>query len=184
MFVYRPDSPHASTPVEPKPFVPEVTVEGDIVRVDVTFPDGSAATLTSPAELDLAPRGLQPDVSYEWVDDPPPRFPILFLHGPDGVESDYVYGTQPEETFTSRDGGKVELWPAIETDYTTMREIGWWLVFRTPSWSVLVSLRDRADGESLASSLTLVEADTGLPVVGASGQVKSPSASARGRERC
>jgi hypothetical protein len=66
----------------------------------------------------------------------------------------------------------VGLWPAIETDYTTMREIGWWLVFRTPSWSVLVSLRDRADGQSLASSLTLVEADTGLPVVGASGQVQ------------
>lgn len=60
MFVYRPDSPHVSTPVEPKPFVPEVTVEGDIARVDVTFPDGSAATVTSPAELDLAPRGLQP----------------------------------------------------------------------------------------------------------------------------
>ncbi len=72
---------------EPIPFVPEPTIEGATARLDVTWPDGSAATLAYPAELDLGSGGIQPDVSYVWADDPPPRHPIVFLHGPPGVEA-------------------------------------------------------------------------------------------------
>jgi hypothetical protein len=179
MFAYRPDSPDASTPVQPRRFVPEMTVEGNIARVDVTFPDGSEATLTYPAELSLLSRGVQPDVSYIWVNDPPPRFPIVFLHGPEGVETSLVTGTEPEAVYTSTDGSEVGLWPAVETDYTTLREIGWWLVYRTSSWSVLVSVGLQSNAaarstaaEQLSTALSIVESRTGLPVITATGPVE------------
>lgn len=171
--------PDSSAPVEPTRFAPEVTVEGDIARVDVTFPDGSEATLAYPDRLGLISRGVQPDVSYVWIDDPPPRFPIVFLHGPRGIETSFIRGTKPEAVYTLPDGSEVELWPAVETDYTTLREIDRWLSYRTPSWSVLVSLGYQSNAavrstaaEQLSAALSIVESRTGLPVITATGPIE------------
>jgi hypothetical protein len=68
-------------------------------------------------------------------------------------------------------GVEVTLWPAVETEFPAERDIGWWLVYRTPSWSVLVSLRDESDAETVAGSLSIL-AGTGLPVVRASGPLE------------
>ncbi len=173
-FAFRPGraaDTTGATPAKPTPFIPGEWVEGDVSHVPVTFPDGSSATLTYPAELDLASMGLQPDVSYVWRDDPPPRFPILFLHGPEGVEAAFLDGAGPRATYPAG-GAEVTLWAAAGTEFTADRDIRWWLVYRTPAWSVLVSLRDDSDAQIVASSLSIQETDTGLPVVHASGPVE------------
>jgi hypothetical protein len=175
MLAYRPapgNSPGEPSPAELTSFVPEVTLDGTVARVNVTFPDGSAATVSYPSELDLASRGLQPDVSYVWRDDPPSRHPIVFLHGPLGVEERYVEGDEPTETFPlPGGGGEAALWPASETKSYRLKDIRWWLVYRTESWSALASLRSEGDAEALSSALTVHEAEPGLPFVITTGPV-------------
>ena len=176
MFAYRPEpageAPEGRGTISATPFVPDMTIEGGVAWGDVTFPDGSWATITYPAELGLASLGVQPDVSYIWLNDPPPRFPILFLHGPEGVEATYVEGTEPQATYTLPGGVEVALWPAVDTAFPAEREIGWWLVYRTPAWSVLASLREASDAPTVSSSLSIVEDGTGLPVLRASGPLE------------
>jgi hypothetical protein len=174
MLAYRPTPVEMlgePAPAAPTPFEPEVTLDGSVARVNVTFPDGSAATLSYPSDLDLASQGVQPDVSYVWRDDPPSRHPIVFLHGSPGVEEAYVEGDQPTATFTLPGGGQAALWPAGEPESYRLRGISWWLVYRTESWSALASLRDEDDAEVLASALTVQEAETGLPFVTTTGPV-------------
>jgi tricorn protease-like protein len=113
-------------PSEPTPFVPEPPIEGAIARLDVTWPDGSSATLVYPAELDLTSRGVQPDVSYAWADDPPADHPIVFVHGPPGAEAAYVEG-EPQPRLPLPDGGEATLWAGSESQLTGHREIGVWL---------------------------------------------------------
>jgi hypothetical protein len=174
-FAFRPGSAPdipAMLP-EPTPFVPEAWIEEGIVHAPVTFPDGSSATLAYPAEIDLISMGLrlQPDVSYIWRDDPPPRFPILFVHGPEGVEAAYVEGPDPQATYPAGNG-TAALWTATPTEFTADRGVGWWLVFRAGAWSVLVSLADESDAETVARSVSIQESDTRLPVVFASGPIE------------
>jgi hypothetical protein len=171
MFAYRPEPPDSSTPVEPTPFVPHVTVEREAARVEVTFPDGSDATIAYPSKLGLATRGLQPDVSYIWRDDPPSRHPVVFLHGPPGVEKAYADGGDPTATFPLPGGGEAALWPAGEAESYRLKDVSWWLVYRTQSWSALASLRNERDAEALASALVVQEAETGLPFVITTGPV-------------
>jgi Tol biopolymer transport system component len=160
--------PSPSAPAsEPTPFVPEPTIEGAAARVDVTWPDGSSATLVFPAELDLTSRGVQPDVSYTWADDPPADHPIVFVHGPPDAEFAYVEG-EPEATLPLPEGGVATLWEASESQFTRHREIGWWLAYRTDSWTILASLHRESGAEILAGSLTASESETGFPSVGVS----------------
>jgi hypothetical protein len=174
MLVYRPalGASLGEPPLaEPTSFEPNVTLDGGVARVNVTFPDGSAATVAYPSDLDLASRGLQPDVSYVWRDDPPSRHPIVFLHGPPGVEKAYVEGDEPTATFPLPGGGEVALWPAGQSESYRLKDISWWLVYRTGSWSALASLRSEDDAWALASGLAVQEADTGLPFVTTTGPV-------------
>lgn len=173
-FAYRPGpaaGPTEGRPAEPTPFVPDGWVEGDVAHVPVTFPDGSSATLTYPAELDLASRGLQPDVSYAWSDDLASRHPVLFLHGPLGVEASYLEGEEPQATFALPAGGEAALWPAARAESHRLRPIEWWLVYRTAAWSVLASVRNEGDAEVLAAALSVEEGERGLPFVATSGRV-------------
>jgi hypothetical protein len=62
-------------------FVPASEVRGGRVHMSITFPDGTSAVLTYPSELDLAGMGVQPDVSYLYRADRPPRFPLAFYRG-------------------------------------------------------------------------------------------------------
>jgi Tol biopolymer transport system component len=159
------DSPPAT---EPTPFVPESSIEGATAGLDVTWPDGSTATLVYPADLDLTSRGIQPDVSYVWVDDPPADHPIVFIHGPPGVEAGYVNG-EPQATLLLPGGGEATLWAASESQFTRHRDIGWWLVYRTDSWAILASLHQESSADALAGSLSVSESDTRFPFVTASG---------------
>lgn len=176
MFAYRPSADETSPAedpaptVEPTPFVPEVTVEDDLARVDVTFPDGSAAMLVYPAELELASGGIQPDVSYVWIDDPPPRHPIVFLNGPPGVEAEFVEG-DPRATLPLPGGAEATVWVASGSQFTRHRDIGWWLAYRTDSWTILASLGQESDADVLSGSLSVAETETGFPFVTASGPV-------------
>jgi hypothetical protein len=140
--------------------------------VPVTFPDGSSATLTYPAELGLASQGLQPDVSYIWSDDLASRHPVLFLHGPMGLEASYLEGDEPRATFELPAGGAAALWPAAEAESHRLRPIEWWLVYRTATWSVLASVRSERDAEVLAAALSVEEGASGLPFVATSGPVR------------
>jgi len=171
------DGPSASEPVatddppkaaEPTPFVPDPTIEDGSARLDVTWPDGSAATLVYPAELDLESRGIQPDVSYLWADDPPSTHPIVFLHGPPGVEVEYVEG-EPRAALPLPGGGEAALWAASESQFTRHRDIRWWVVYRTDSWAILASLQQESSADVLAGSLSVSESETGFPSVMASG---------------
>lgn len=142
MFVYVPSEPGPDIVDAPTtPFVPETTTAGDVTRIPFVWPDGSSATLVYPTELRLADLGVQPNVSYVLRAYPPPRFPVLFLHGPPGVEDPYLVGDQPLKVLTSADGGYVEMCSAVNGPWFRNREVAQrWLVFRTESWSVLVSV--------------------------------------------
>jgi Tol biopolymer transport system component len=164
-------APSGSPPtVEPAPFVPQPTIEGDTARLDVTWPDGSTAVLAYPASLELTSGGIQPDVSYVRTADPPPRHPILFLHGPPGVEAGYVEG-DPRATIPIAGGGKATVWAAAESRFTRNRDIRWWLVYRTDSWAILASLEEENSADALAGSLSVSESATGFPFVSATGPV-------------
>jgi hypothetical protein len=174
MLAYRPapeDSLGEPAVADHTPFEPDVTLDGSVARVNVTFPDGSAATVSYPSELEIASQGLQPDVSYIWRDDPPSRHPIVFLHGPPGVEKAYVEGDEPTATIPFPGGGEAALWPAGQNESYRLKDVSWWLVYRTESWSALASLRSGDDAEALASGLAVQEADTGLPFVTTTGPV-------------
>jgi hypothetical protein len=172
-FAFRPGSPAEveATPAAATPFIPQGSIEGGISYVPVTFPDGSSTTLTYPTELNLASLGLQPDVSYIWRGDTSSRHPIVFVHGPAGVERAYVEGDHPTAGFPLPGGGEAALWPARRAESHRLSGVSWWLVYRTESWSALASLRHEDDAEALASALAIYEAETGLPFVMTTGPV-------------
>jgi len=163
-------SPRGPPTGERRPFIPEPTIEGDTARLDVTWPDGSAATLAYPTALELVSGGIQPEVSYVWKADPPPRHPILFLHGPPGVEAGYVEG-DPRATIPIPGGGEATVWAAAESRFTRNRDIRWWLAYRTESWAILASLEEESDADALAGALSVSESATGFPIVSAAGAV-------------
>jgi hypothetical protein len=63
-------------------FVPQSSDEDTRTFLPLVFPDGDRILVSYPRPLDLAGLGVQPDVSYLYIDDPPPRFPLTFVHGP------------------------------------------------------------------------------------------------------
>jgi hypothetical protein len=135
-------------------FVPGTEQPRERVHLPVTFPDGTSAVLTYPAELDLAGMGVQPDVSYLYREDRPPRFPLAFYRGeaPAGALS----GTGPIDRFATRTGGEAELWRApsdAESEDTGREEMPYRLVFRFGSWTVVAPARDLQEAEVLAGSL-------------------------------
>jgi hypothetical protein len=97
--------------LEPAPFIPGGVRDGDLIRMPLTFPDGTRATLVFRGELGLEELGVQPDVSYLWKEYPPPRFPIVFLHDPNASIATYVEGTEPVET-AGDDGSFQDRWQA------------------------------------------------------------------------
>ncbi len=139
-------------------------IDGGTARLEMTWPDGSSATLVYPAELDLGSSGIQPDLSYVWAGDPPTDHPIVFLHGPPGVEAAYVEG-EPRAMLPLPGGGVATLWAASGSQFTRHRDISWWLVYRTDTWAILASLHQGSSADGLAASLSVSESDTGFPFV-------------------
>jgi hypothetical protein len=156
--------------LEPEPFIPPTERDGDRIRMPITFPDGSEATVSYPIPLDLATLGIQPDVSYLWRDDPAPRYPIVFLHDKNASIADYVQGLEPVGLVNSYQ--KIEIWEMSNwwEEYRGQLQ-GWWLRFSLRSWTVLVALDSVGEADRVAANLTIRETQAGFPVVEATGPI-------------
>jgi hypothetical protein len=121
-----------------------------------------------PDDLDLAGLGAQPDVSYIWRDDPPPRFPIIFLHGRGASIDEYVDGTAPVGSVNSYRG--IEIW-RMSDEWSERRVLlsGHWLRYELPSWTVLVALDGPEQADDVAAALDLRQTAAGFPVADTSG---------------
>jgi hypothetical protein len=135
--------------LDPEPFFPPTERDGGLLRMPVVFPDGTSATLVYPIALDLALLGVQPAVSYLWRSDPPPRFPIVFLHDRQASIAEYVSGSEPVGSVPSYQ--RIEVWRMSE-EWSDRRRLpqGHWLRFGLPSWTVLVALEDAGQSEEIA----------------------------------
>jgi hypothetical protein len=161
-------------------FVPEVTVAGNIAQMPIVFPDGSSAVISYPQSLELGGLGATPHVSYLFLDDRPPRFPIVFLYGGHAARKPYVVGSAPLQTVTSADGGAIEVWRAADVPELAHRDVqSEWLIFQSQGWDVLVSVADRISADDLARSLE-VDVAGGFPVVLASGPIALSDESGEG----
>ena len=158
--------------LEPELFIPQSAErDGDLIRLPVVFPDGSRATIVHPISLDLATLGVQPDVSYIWRDDPPPRYPIVFLHDGNASIAEYVEGAEPVGSVNS--DRNIEIWNMSENwlDHRAQLQ-GGWLRVGLPSWTVLIALGELTDADRVAENLDFRESTAGFPVVGASGPIE------------
>jgi len=169
MFAYNPPplvrADERGEVVEPEPFFPETERDGDLLRMPVVFPDGSSATLVYPIPLMLETMGVQPDVSYVWRDDPPPRYPIVFLHDANASIARFVDEEGPTRLFNTGCGG-VEVWRASGNDVQRR----FWIKYELDSWTVLVSVRDALESAiEVHCALRIVQTDAGFPFVEASG---------------
>ena len=176
MFVYNPPAviptDSRGEVLELEPFIPQgAERDGDLIRLPVVFPDGSRATLVYPIPLDVATLGVQPDVSYIWREDPPPRFPILFLHDRNASIAEYVEGTEPVGLVNAYPD--VEIWKMSETWLEHRAQLqGGWLRIGLRSWTVLVALGEVADADRVAANLDVRETGAGFPVVDATGPIE------------
>jgi hypothetical protein len=158
--------------LDPEPFFPPTERDGDHLRMPVIFPNGSEATLVYPIPLGLETLGVQPDVSYTWLTNPPPRYPIVFLHDPNASIRSYVGGATPIATSNDQ-----EIW-AMSGKWESHRDQlrGVWLRLRLDSWTVLVASTTVNDAVAVAGYLRVHETPTGFPVV----EVVGPLALAKG----
>ena len=147
-------------------FVPRAQQRGERVYLPVTVPDGTSAVLTYPSQLDLAGLGVQPDVSYLYRDNRPPRFPLAFYRGEAPAAA--LSGAGPIDRFATRKGGEAELWRApsdADGEDTDREEMPYRLVFRFGSWTVVAPARDAQGAEVLAGSLDGRETPDGFVVL-------------------
>jgi hypothetical protein len=169
----------ASTDEEATPFVPATETAGGEVRMPVVFPDGSRVTIVYPTQLELATLGVRPEVSYLWEDDPPPRFPIVFLHDRQASIAEYVDGAEPVGTVNSY--RSIEIW-RMSDEWSDRRRLpqGHWLRYGLPSWTVLVALEKSDQAEEIARSLQVHETEVGFPVAETSGPIALSEESGEG----
>jgi hypothetical protein len=184
MFAYNPPEAVSTGPpgevLQPEPFIPRnAERDGDHLRLPVVFPNGTRATLVYPIALDLAALGVQPEVSYLWRSDPPPRFPIVFLHDRRTSIAEYVDATEPVGSVPSY--RSIEIWK-MSDEWSDRRRLpqGHWLRYGLPSWTVLVALEDADQAEDVAKSLQLHETAAGFPVAETSGPIALSEESGEG----
>ena len=167
MFVYNPPPPVQTDPMgevlDPEPFFPPTERDGDPLRMPVTFPDGSEATLVYPIPLGLERMGVQPDLSYSFRG----RYqgPIVFLHNPNASIRRFVDPEGAPMLINSSAGG-LELWPARGDDGRS------WLRLELLSWTVLVALEEPGTASEVAAALDIRETASGFPVVNVSGEAE------------
>jgi hypothetical protein len=149
------------------PFVPVGTTSGGQTRSPLVWPDGTTAVLVLPSDL-LEGVDVHPSVSYLLTAYRPPRFSVQFVHGPVGIEREHVLGSEPIRIVQDSAGADVELWDATPSPHVDER--GERLVFRTRSWSVVVSVARALTAEEVAASIS-VEERSGYPVVHTEGPI-------------
>jgi len=148
------------------PFVPPTRLEGDVVVMPVTLPDGRTMEIVSPKQLDLASLAVRA-VSFAEPTQAPECAAILYAyHGTDRFFHDE--GSR-EATYPGATGEPVELWDLPANAYPQA-----WLVFSFDSWRVGVpvqfSCRDDDVLATWARSVTGRETPDGFLVL----DTKSP----------
>lgn len=112
-----------------EPFVPPTHLEGDLVVMAVTFPDGRTAEIVYPQRLELASLAVRA-VSFAEPTQAPECAAILYAHH--GTERFFHDEGTPEATYPSTTGKSVALWePPANATYPQA-----WLVFSFGSWRV------------------------------------------------
>jgi hypothetical protein len=148
-------------------FVPRTTREGNRTVLPVTFPDGSTAELVYPTALGLAGMGVQPDVSFLRVQEPGPRYELVFSRG--GPVPGLLKGDRPVGRYQTTRGRPVQLWPAVEHPGVVSAAYGYWLQYRIGAWTVLAGVTDQAMAAEVARNLDGRQTGEGFVVIQASG---------------
>ncbi len=159
------------------PFVPPSRVSGDRASVDVTFIDGSTATIGWPADLNLMSLGVQaePTAFRETPNGIEARSLAVYHATVDSLPPEFGHGELLSE-YDDGTGGTVGLWQfeGWEWDYLTF-QFGDWVVLVYDYWnSARMSEEDRAlwaeslHGEETPDGFLLLEADPPLGI-GAAG---------------
>jgi hypothetical protein len=151
------------SPGEPAQLMPTPEVLGGEARLALTFPDGSEAVVSYPAQLDLAGMGVQPDVTVTWHGKwlmPP----IVFRYG--GKDERLLDESTDPTVYSAADGPSATLWhserspPGYEN-----RNVKRWLVFELPSWAVHTPVPDSVSPERLVQAIRPQENSDGFVVL-------------------
>jgi hypothetical protein len=175
MFVYNPPrvvrTDARGEVLDPESFVPEVTRDGDLLRMPVVFPDASEGTLVYPIPLGLEMMGVRPDLSYSFRGRYQGR--ILFLHDPNASIAAYVEGTEPASRVESlRTPRRLEVWKARSKTNSPDLTQRFLVRLSLPSWTVLIAIEDDDLAAYVAAALDIWESSSGFPVVEASGDAQ------------
>jgi hypothetical protein len=157
--IAAPSSSPAGSPAATVPMIPTVHEANGESRLTLTFPDGSSTVLSSPADLDLAEMGIQPDVDLAWKGHWVGA--IVFSYG--GPERGILAGTEPVEVH-QRDGEAIEEWEARAREGRHQATDAW-LVYELASWTVHVPLSDHADQEEVLDSVRPLQTKDGFVIV-------------------
>ena len=171
-------APPSTVPPRAAGFVPRTTREGNRTVLPVTFPDGSTAELVYPTALNLAAMGVQPDVSFLRVQDPGPRFELVFSRG--GPVPGLLKGDQPVGRYQTTKGRPVQLWPAVEHP-GVLSGYSYWLHYRIGAWTVLAGVTDQAMAAEVARNLDGRQTGDGFVMIQASGPFALSRESGEGR---
>jgi hypothetical protein len=141
------------------PMIPSPEGTGGQSSLDLTFPDGTSATVSYPGHLDLAGMGIQPDVDLAWGD----RWvgAIVFSHG--GPEQRILAGTGPAAIY-QRDGAAIEEWE-VQRRGGRHQATDAWLVYELEDWTVHVPVGDHMDPEEVIDRVNPYETEDGFVVV-------------------
>lgn len=156
------------SPEAGRPFVPTASVQGDQTVMDLTFPDGTVATISYPAALDLAGMGVQPDVDLTWEG----RWVGAIVFSYKGAETQLLAGAKPS-VIHQRDGQAIEEWNAQPQGGRHQRT-GRWLVFRLPAWTVHVPLNARTEAREVIAHVHPSETPDGFVAVDVDGPAGLP----------
>jgi hypothetical protein len=89
----------------------------------------------------------------------------MFIHGPPGVEHDYVIGSGPERRIAgpvAEAGGPIGLWRSVPLGESSIDPV-YWLLYRRGSWTILVGVPTKTIAQGVADSLIPHIDDTGMP---------------------
>ena len=151
----------------PEPFVPTTATSGTRTLMSVVFPDKTAATISYPSELQLAQRGVQVAMSYTFEDAKPNTpYDIIFIPGeaPEGL-----LDPQPLQTFDGM------AFPAAvhAVTYEYLRgDPPFALVYETEGWTIVATLPEQADADTVVRNLHPSVTAKGWPSVFASGPLQ------------
>jgi hypothetical protein len=167
----------ASWPVEPTSFVPDANVADGVARAALTFPNGATATLVYRSTFGLLDYGVQPDDAWVLRGEIGPT-PIMFVHGPAGVEGNYALGGEPVSHARSASGQRLPVWQAVRIGGQVAPSH--WLVHRVDSWTVLVGLPEERWAVEVATSIVIHVDASGMPWVEALGRLELSASAGEG----